>query len=112
MNKLSALNIRHHKVIATGEQRIFPALETDVTPKSLRRVILVRWVRPDEYHKSLICLGPEEDGATTRPITWKTLPRGLSQDPTFENVFDHFSENLGFSQEFTTFDRELERDII
>ena len=112
MNKLSALNVRHHNAIETGKRRMFKTLETDATPKSLRHVILIHWVRPDEYRKRLICVGPEEDGATTRPITWNILPRGLTQDPTFDNVFDHFSENLGFSQEFTTFDRELECNLI
>ena len=59
------------------------------------------------HSKSLVCIG-REDGTRTRPVIWKTLPGRHPHDPTFEDVFDHFSNTVGFNQQFTIFDRELE----
>lgn len=105
------MNIVFYRALITSSQCTLKTVEADATPKNLRYVILVHWVTPIEYRKSLVYVG-EEDSASKRPIVWRSLPSCFLHGSAYDGAFDHFSEAPGFDQQLSIFEQELERTTI
>lgn len=95
-----------YKTVVKPLQLKLATLEIEAIPRYLRYITVVHCDERQEHSKSLAWVG-RGNGARSRPVIWKTLPGRHPHEATFEDIFDHFS-NVGFDQQLTIIDHELE----